>query len=144
MLINIFSCICMLKWTSIHFFLDPTKNIKTFIPFKIRKKDWAKWARILKNTLTDKHLRSLTCFLVFVCSDKYQNIYSFFRFEIRKKNWAKWAKWARILKSTLTNEQLHSGTCFLVFACSNKHQFTSLLILLEIIENRKKFNSDFS
>ena len=77
-------------------------------------------------------------FFVFSCSDKYQNIYLFFQFKIRKKNWAKWAKWARILKSTLTNEQLHSGTCFLVFACSNKHQYTSLLILLEIIENQKK------
>ena len=72
------SCICMLRHVSKH----------SFIPFKIRKKDWAKWAkwaRILKNTLTDEQQCSLTCFLVFACSDKYQNIYSFFRFKIRKK-----------------------------------------------------------
>ena len=72
------SCICMLRHVSKHL----------FIPFKIKKKDWAKWAkwaRILKNTLTDEQLCSLTCFLVFACSDKYQNIYSFFRFKIRKK-----------------------------------------------------------
>jgi len=70
------SCICMLRHVSKHL----------FIPFKIKKKDWAKWAkwaRILKNTLTDEQLCSLTCFLVFACSDKYQNIYSFFRFKIR-------------------------------------------------------------
>ena len=46
---------------------------------------WAKWARILKNTLTNEQLCSLTNFFVFACSDKYQNIYSFFRFKIRKK-----------------------------------------------------------
>ena len=70
------SCICMLRHVSKHL----------FIPFKIKKKDWAKWAkwaRILKNTLTDEQLCSLTCFLVFACSDKYQNIYLFFRFKIR-------------------------------------------------------------
>ena len=46
---------------------------------------WAKWARILKNTLTNEQLCSLTNFFVFACSDKYQNIYSFFRYKIRKK-----------------------------------------------------------
>ena len=62
------SCICMLRHVSKHL----------FIPFKIKKKDWAKWAkwaRILKNTLTDVQLCSLTYFLVFAYSDTYQNIY---------------------------------------------------------------------
>ena len=109
------SCICMLRHVSKHL----------FIPFKIKKKDWAKWAkwaRILKNTLTDEQLCSLTCFFVFACSDKYQNNYLSYLKLKRKKNWAKWAKWARILKNTLTDEQLCSLTCFLVFACSDKYQ----------------------
>ena len=79
------SCICMLRHVSKHL----------FIPYKIKKKDWAKWAkwaRILKNTLTDEQLCSLTCFLVFARSNMYQNIYSFIAFEIRKKDWAKWAR----------------------------------------------------
>ena len=87
---------------------DMYQNIYLFIPFKIRKKDWAKWARILKNTLTDEQLCSLTCFIVFACLNIYKNIYSFITFEIRKNDWAKWAKWARILKNTLTDEQLCS------------------------------------
>ena len=52
-----------------------------FITFKIRKK----WARILKNTLTDEQLCSLICFFVFSCSEKYQNIYSFIWFKSEKK-----------------------------------------------------------
>ena len=41
------------------------QNINLFILFKIREKEqakWAKWARILKNALTDEQLCSLTCF----------------------------------------------------------------------------------
>ena len=99
------------------------QNIYLFIPFKIRKKDWAKWARlarILKNTLTDEQLCSLTCFLVFACSDKYQNIiYLYQNYLIRQKDRA---KWARILKNTLLDEQLCSLICFLVFAYLNIYQ----------------------
>ena len=95
------------------------QNIHLSIPFRIRKKDWAKWnkwARILKNTLTEEHLCSLTCFFVSACFNMYQNINSFIAFEIRKKDWAKWAKWARILKNTLTEEHSCSLTCFFISA----------------------------
>ena len=62
------SCICMLRHVSKHL----------FIPFKIRKKDWAKWvkwAKMLKNTLTDEQLCSLICFFVSAFLNMYQNIY---------------------------------------------------------------------
>ena len=63
------------------------QNINLFILFKIREKEqakWAKWARMLKNTFTDKQLCSLTCFFLFACLNNYENVYSFFVFEIRK------------------------------------------------------------
>ena len=81
MLTNMLSCICMLK--SKHLF------ISSFIGFEIRKKEqakWAKWARILKNNLTDEQLCSLICCLVFACLNIYQYIYSFIAFEISKKS----------------------------------------------------------
>ena len=63
------------------------QNINLFILFKIREKEqakWAKWARMLKNTFTDKQLCSLTCFFLLACLNNYENVYSFFVFEIRK------------------------------------------------------------
>ena len=72
------SSICMLRHVSKHL----------SIPFKIRKKTELNELSELeywKNILTDEQLCSLTRFLVFARSDKYQNIYSFFQFKIRKK-----------------------------------------------------------
>ena len=81
MLTDMLSWICMLK--SKHLF------ISSFIGFEIRKKEqakWAKWARILKNNLTDEQLCSLICCLVFACLNIYQYICSFIAFEISKKS----------------------------------------------------------
>ena len=79
-LTDMLSYICMLK--SKYLF------ISSFIDFEIRKKEqakWAKWARILKNNLTDEQLCSLICCLVFACLNIYQYICSFIAFEIKKK-----------------------------------------------------------
>ena len=85
-----------------HAFLYLHAPIKIFI-YLIKK-----WAKMLKNILTNEQLCSLICFFVSAFLNRYQNINSFITFEIKKQNWAKWAKWARILQNTLTDEQLCS------------------------------------
>ena len=40
---------------------------------------------MLKNTLTDEQLYSLTCFSISACLNMYQNIYELIAFEIRNK-----------------------------------------------------------
>ena len=113
MLTDMLSCICVLK--SKHLFIN------SFTGFEIRKKElaeWAEWAKILKNNLTDEQLCSRICFLVSACLNIYQYIHSLIAFEIKKKDWAKWAKWAKMLKNALTDKQLI--IVFFLFACSNQ------------------------
>ena len=87
-------------------------SIYLSIPLKIRKKDWAKWAkwgRILKNILTDEQLCSpdmLSCICLLKHISKYLFLYRIWN--QKKKDWAKWAIWARMLKNTSTDEQLCS------------------------------------
>ena len=72
---------------SLQIFLFVRSNqgqLYVLMALKIREKyDWAKWARwakMLKIIWADNQLCSLTCFLVFACSNMYQIIYSFITF----------------------------------------------------------------
>ena len=64
-----------------HAFLYLHAHIKYLFLYPIKnqiKKTWAKWAKrakILKNTLTEEQLCSLSCFSVSACLNIYQNIY---------------------------------------------------------------------
>ena len=66
--------------------------VKTFIyslHLKEKRKDWAKWtewAGLHKNTLTDKQLCSLTCFLVSIYSNKHRYTPLLIPLKIIKKN----------------------------------------------------------
>ena len=63
-----------------------------------------------KTHLTDEQLCSLTCFLVFACSDKYQNIYSFFRFKDRLRielNELNELEYSKALSTTSSYTQEH-------------------------------------
>ena len=69
-----------------HAFLYLHAHIKYLFLYPIKnqiKKTWAKWAKrakILKNTLTEEQLCSLSCFFVSACLNMYPNIYSFIAF----------------------------------------------------------------
>ena len=59
------------------------QNIYLSIPFEIKNKDWAKLARVSKNTHRCEAI--LSCFYVFAYLNIYQNINSFVAFESREK-----------------------------------------------------------
>ena len=54
-------------------------------PLKVRKRDWAKWAKILKSTLTDEQLSSNRCFCIFACIHIHQYTSLLILVKIRKK-----------------------------------------------------------
>ena len=89
---------------------------------------------MLKNTLTDEQLCSLTCFLISACLNMYQNIYSFIAFKIRKKDWAKWAKWARILIDMFSCNCLlrHISKYLFIYRIWNQKKKTKLNELNEL------------
>ena len=86
-------------WIAFFYLHAHIKIFNNLSCWKSEKKDWAKWARILQNTLIDEQLCSqnmLSC----ICLLKHISEYLFiYRIWNQKKKRAKWAKWARMLKT---------------------------------------------
>ena len=125
MFTDMLSWICMLK--SKHLF------ISSFIGFEIRKKEqakWAKWARILKNNLTDEQLCSLICCLVFACLNIYQYICSFIAFEISKKSELSELKCSKSLNQMTSYAHWHA---FLYL-----HAYIKTIFYLSYFKSEKK------
>ena len=108
---DMLSCICLLKHISKYSFIYCIGNQK-------KKDRWAKWARMLKNTLTHRQLCSLTCFLVFACLNKPRYTSSLILHKLLKY-------WKRILQKMFFLDLFSSSK----WSCQNCQKPNVLFIL---------------